>query len=84
MLIFVVHHFEFIICSKPSVNAVDNNLYLGLVKTINIPPILIPSSTKRITKQILVIAKLNGRKDLVLKGCLYDMVFPSKQLSVQS
>ena len=33
------------------------------------PPILAPSSAKRIATQILVIAKLNGRKELVLKGC---------------
>ena len=35
--------------------------------------------------QILVIGKLNGKKDLVLRDCVYyDMVFPSKQLSLQS
>ena len=41
-------------------------------------------SAKRITTQILVTAKLNGRKDLVLRGCFYDMTVPSKQLPVQS
>ena len=42
------------------------------------------SYAKRVAKQILVIAKLNGRKDLVLGGFVYDMILPSKQLSVQS
>ena len=46
------------------------------------PSILIPSSA-RITTQTLVSAKLNGRKDLVLEGCVY-VIFPSKQLPVQS
>ena len=46
------------------------------------PPIHISSSAKRIAKQILVTAKLNGRKDLVSSGCVYDMIFPSKLLSV--
>ena len=47
------------------------------------PLILVPSSAKRIARQMLVIAKL-GRKDLVVRGCVYDMNFPSKQLPVQS
>ena len=47
-------------------------------------PILIPSSAKRIAKQILAIAKLNRRKDLVLSGCFYDLIFSNKQLSVQN
>ena len=46
-------------------------------------PILVPSSPKGIATQILV-AKLNGRKDRVLRGCVYDIIFPSKQLRVQS
>ena len=48
------------------------------------PPILVPFSAKRIATQILVIAKLNGRKDLVLRGYVYDVILLSKQLSVQS
>ena len=32
------------------------------------PPILVPYSTKRIATQILVLAKLNGRKDFILTG----------------
>ena len=32
------------------------------------PPILASFSAKHITTQILVIAKLNGRKDLILRG----------------
>ena len=32
------------------------------------PPILVPSSAKRISTRILVIAKLSGRKDFILRG----------------
>ena len=39
--------------------------YWGVVETINMPSILVPSSSKRIATQNLVIATLNGRKDLV-------------------
>ena len=39
--------------------------------------ILVSSSAKCIATQIEVIEKLNGRKDLVLRGCVYDMIFPS-------
>ena len=55
-----------------------------LISKLFIPPILNLSSAKRIAKQLLVIAKLNERKGLVLMGCVYDMIFHSKQLSVQS
>ena len=48
------------------------------------PPILVPFPTKRIATQMLVTAKLNGGKDLILRGCVYDLIFPSKQLPVQS
>ena len=44
------------------------------------PPILVPSSAKRIATQILVIAKLHGRKDFISR--VY--VRPSKELPVQS
>ena len=37
---------------------------------MNMLPILVPSSAKRIVTQILVIAKLNGRKDPVVRGCV--------------
>ena len=47
-------------------------------------PILIPSSAKRIAKQILATAKLNRRRDLVLSDCFYDFIFSNKQLSVQN
>ena len=46
-------------------------------------PILAPSSIKRIISQTLVIAKLNGRIDLALRGCVY-MIFSTKQLPVKS
>ena len=42
------------------------------------PPIIVPFSRKSITTQILVITKLNGKKYLVLRGCVY-IIFPSKQ-----
>ena len=45
--------------------------------------ILIPSSTKRIVWQILVIAKLNGRKDFILKVFVCEIIRPSKELPVQ-
>ena len=48
------------------------------------PPILVPFSAERITTQILVIAKLNERKDLTSRGCAYDMIRLSKELLVQS
>ena len=30
--------------------------------------------------QILVIAKLNGRKNLIIRGCVFEMILPGKQL----
>ena len=48
------------------------------------PPILVPSSTKRIATQIVVIVKLNGKKDFILRGFVCDIICPSKELSVQS
>ena len=48
------------------------------------PPILVPSSAKRIATQILVIAKLNGRKDFILRGFVCDIIRPYKELLVQS
>ena len=48
------------------------------------PPILIPSSVKRITTQILAIAKLNERKDFILRRFVCDIIGPSKELYVQS
>ena len=46
--------------------------------------ILVPSSAKRITAQVLVTAKLNGIKDFVLRGFVCDIIRPSKELPVQS
>ena len=48
------------------------------------PPILVPSSVKGIATQILVIAKLNQRKDFVLRVFVCDIIRPSKKLLVQS
>ena len=48
------------------------------------PPILSPSSAKRITTQILLIAKLNGWKDFILRVFVCDIIRPSKELPVGS
>ena len=50
----------------------------------DMPPILVPFSAKRIGTQILVNGKLNGRKDFILRGFVYDIIHPSKELPVQS
>ena len=42
-----------------------------------VPPILIPSSTKRIATQILVTVKLNGRCNLVFRGYVSIWPFPA-------
>ena len=47
-------------------------------------PILVPSSAKRIAAQIVVIAKLNGRKDFILRCFVCDIIRPSKELPVRS
>ena len=46
------------------------------------PPILVRSSAKRITTQMLVIAKLNGR-NIFLRGFVCDIIRPYKKLPVQ-
>ena len=48
------------------------------------PPILVPSSAKGVTTQILEIVKLNGRTDLILRGYVYNMIRPSINLPFQS
>ena len=48
------------------------------------PPILVPSSAKRIATQILVTVKLNRRKDFILRGFTCDIIRLSKELPVQS
>ena len=48
------------------------------------PLILGPSSCNRIATQILVIAKLNGKKDFILRVFLSDIIRPTKELPVQS
>ena len=47
-------------------------------------PILVQSSAKCITTQILVIVKLNGRQDFVLIGFICDIIRPYKESPVQS
>ena len=49
----------------------------GIVKTINMPPTIIPSSSESITKQISVIAKLNGRKYLAREVVFMIWYFPA-------
>ena len=46
--------------------------------------ILVPSSAKRIGTQTVVVAKLNGRKDFILRGFVCDIIRTSKELPVQS
>ena len=48
----------------------------------SMPPILVPSSAKRIATQILLIAKLNGRKDFILRAFVCDIIHCSKELPV--
>ena len=45
------------------------------------PRIFVSSSAKRITTQILITAKLNERKDLVLRGCVYDMILSQQTVT---
>ena len=40
------------------------------------PPILVPSSAKRIATQIFVSAKSKGRKDFILRGFVCDVIRP--------
>ena len=47
------------------------------------PPILVPSSAKRITTQILVIAKLDQIKDFILRVFVCNIIRPGKKLPVQ-
>ena len=48
------------------------------------PPIVAPSSAKRIAARILVMAKLNGRKYFILRVFVCNIIRPSKELTVQS
>ena len=54
-----------------------SNILLGDSRNY-MPPILVPSSAKRIATQILVIAKLNGRKDFILRVFVCDIICLSK------
>ena len=42
------------------------------------PPILVPCSAKRISTQILVIAKLSGRKDFILRTFFMILYVPAR------
>ena len=48
------------------------------------PPIIVPSSAKRIATQISIIAKLNGRKYFILRVFAFDIIRPCKELPLQS
>ena len=48
------------------------------------PHILVSSSGTRIATKILVVTKLNGRKDLVLIGFVCDTKRPRNEILVQS
>ena len=58
-------------------------MLLGHSRTYMLP-ILVPSSAKRIATQIFVIAKLNGRKDFILRAFVCGIIHRSKELPVQS
>ena len=63
----------------------ESNLILLLGDSRNyMPPIAVQFSTKRIATQILVIAKLNGRKHFILRVFVFDTIRPSKELPAQS
>ena len=42
------------------------------------PPVLVPSSAKRISTQILVITKLSGRIDFILRGFFVTLLVPAR------
>ena len=48
------------------------------------PSILVPSSAERLATQILVIEKLNRRKDFILRVFVCDIIRPTKELPIQS
>ena len=48
------------------------------------PPILVQFSAKHIATEMLVIEKLNERKDFILGGFVCDIIRPSKELAVES
>ena len=68
----------------------DESIYLEFPLAIlgdsrnYMPPILVPSTAKRIATHIVVISKLNGRKDFILRGFVCDIIRLSKELPVQS
>ena len=47
------------------------------------PPILVSSTAKSIATRILVIAKLNRKKEFTLKGFICDIKCPNNELPVQ-
>ena len=47
-------------------------------------PILVSSSAKRIGTQMLVIEKLNGKRDFILRDFVCDIIHPRKEVPIQS
>ena len=71
--------------SKPRAKKKDVLVIFILGDSRNyMPPIFVPSSVKRIATQILVIVKLNERKDFILRVFVCHIIHPSKELPVQS
>ena len=54
------------------------------IMNYELSPIIVPSSAKHIATQILVIAKLNGRRDFILRGFICNIIRLSKELPVKS
>ena len=91
LLIFIVNtcYFKFqinkrvLLIEMMKVSSSQSKLILGDSWNY-MPSTLVPSSAKRITTQILVIAKLNGREDFILRVIVCDIIRPSEELTVQS
>ena len=62
-------------------NFVDRLLYLLGDSWNYMPPILVPSSAKRIATQVLVIAKLNEREDFILRSFVSDITCSYREQS---
>lgn len=50
---------------------------------LSTPPILVSSSTKHITTNFSNYM-IKWKKDIVMRGCIYDVIFPRKQMPVPS
>ena len=75
--------FDIVWCDKFDLSVLCLCTTLIGVSRNYVPPILVPSTAKRIATQILVIAKLNRRKDFILRVFVCDISHCSKELPVQ-